>query len=45
MATKHHFAGARKMIMLDKGGERKLPDYHFAGAGKVITIDANGFRL
>ena len=41
----HHFARARKVITLGKGGERKLMEYHFAGAGKVITIDTDGFQL
>ena len=26
----HHFAGAGKMIILGKGGERQVPDYHLS---------------
>ena len=26
----HHFAGAGKMIILGKGGEREIPDYHLS---------------
>jgi len=28
----HHFAGAGKVILLGKGGEREVPEYHFARA-------------